>query len=354
MIGALAVAVAASAAPNQRAVGSGAATTGGAEPCHFSDEAGLRLCLGRGGAYAIADAAFTLDPLDQRIHVAQNTTLDGRGLLTIAPSLFGLEINAANVVIRNTRFVGPGPRRTLHPEQNPHSDCLNPRIPEDVFGCAVAIHIQGDGRNLWIDHNEFSRFDQGAVTIYDTGGRFPVGHPDMITVSNNIFRDSFFAGGTGVYERANPMPPEGHVTFYGNLFDHVYRRAPKVAGLYFVHVFNNYYVSWGGDTYPGEHAYGCNHGFGPMVTAGGELLLENNVAEAGACAELVDNQSYDSAAGVHLGYGKVRAVGNLALDGAEIVGGDALSVAPSYTYTLLPADQVKAAVLANAGIAGNH
>ena len=330
-----------------RAIGYGAQARGGVVPCHFSTEASLRACLGRGGADAIADVAFTVKPRAGRLEIAADTTLDGRGLLTVAPSGFGLDIHVSNVIVRNTTFRGPGPTRTLYPAVYPGANCTTPRLPKELFGCAVPIKMRGAAERLWIDHNTFVDCGNACISGWDNGDG--TGRPDMITVSNNVFRDSFFALGFGVNERVVALPSPGHITLYGNLFDHIFRRAPRAAGGYQIHVFNNYWVNWGGGTYPGARIAACNGGFGPSVTGRGEILMEANVAERGLCGELVDNQSYNPADGVARGFGRVRAVGNLGLRGATVTGKDRVDFSPSYPYTLLPVGEVKTAVLANAG-----
>jgi len=300
--------------------------------------------------------ALTVDPGEQRLTIAADTTLDGRGLLTIAPSFFGVDIPASNVVVRNTTFRGPGVGRNLKTEAeggvlppwapNRHSNCATPTLTSEIFGCAVQIQIRGGAKNVWIDHNTFTRCGDICISAYaanDNSGR-----PDMITVSNNIFRGSFFAANFGASARGPTPPPPGHATLYGNLFDHVFRRQPG-AGDSDLHVFNNYWRGFGGATYPDAPVAGCNKGFGPEVTAQAEMLLEANVAEAGLCTEAVQNQPFNPRVGMARGYGKVRAVGNLGLKSATITGSDTLDFTPPYPYRLLPVNQVKEAVLLHAG-----
>jgi pectate lyase len=312
----------------------------------------LRSCLGRGGADAIADVALTVDPGARRLTVAPNTTLDGQGLLTIAPSLRGIDITVFNVIVRNTVFHGPGIGRALNPAvlhmvvPTTHSNCTSPTGTNEIFGCAVQIQIRGGAQDIWIDHNTFSSC--GDICISVLGENDGAARPDMVTVSNNIFRDSFFAANFGLSAMIVILPPPGHATLYGNLFDHVFRRQPG-AGGYQLHVFNNYWRDYGGATYPGARVVGCNKGFGPEVTGQAEMLLEANVAEAGPCREAVDNQFFRPVVGLARGYGKVRAVGNLGLKGATVTGSDTLDFTPTYPYRPLPVNQVKEAVLAHAG-----
>jgi len=338
------------AAAQGRAVGYGGGATGGTTPCHFSDAPGLRACLGRGGAEAIADAPLTVDPGKDRIQVAANTTLDGRGLLTIAPSAIGLAITQSNVIVRNTFFHGPGPSQTLFPAIHPGSNCTTPTLPKQLLGCAVDINLSGAVRDVWIDHDTFWQCGNRCVNGSDYGdGK---GRPDAVTISDSVFRDSYFSVVFGVNATVPVLPPPGYVTLYGNVFDHIFRRAPRAAGGYRMHVFNNYYRDWGGQTYLGSPSVGCGEafkGFGPSVNGTSEMLLEANVAEAGECREAVDNSYFTPAEGYARGNGRVRAVGNLGLRGATISGSDALDFTPTYPYSLMPADRVKAWVMANAG-----
>jgi pectate lyase len=340
-----------------RAIGYGAATTGGSAPCHFADEASLRACLARGGGLAIADRAFSLDPRKHRLAVAANTTLDGEGKLEITPSLYGLDIRASNVIVRNVVFHGTGRRKSILP-QYPDANCSTPTRPEQVFGCMVAIHVVGSARNIWIDHNTFTGCSDICISVWDNNDG--TGHPSAITISNNIFRRSFFGIGVGVAGSAVRLPPPGHLTFYGNLFRDVFRRQPRISSGYQAHVFNNYYT--GPQCHGLGPGLGQGLGFGPSVEASGEILLENNLADEGSCGAHIDNSQFLPApgSGAAKGYGKIDAAGNLgfASDQGNSVrhrlpvmraDRDLLDFTPAYAYRLLPVNEVKAAVLERAG-----
>jgi pectate lyase len=341
-----------------RAVGYGEAATGGTIPCHVRDGTSLRACLGRGGALAIADIAFTFDPGRDRIAVAGNTTLDGRGILAITPPLYGLDIRSANVIIRNIVMHGNGQRKSILPNY-PNANCTTPATPAQVFGCMAGIHIVGGGKNIWIDHNDFSNCGNVCIAIGDNNDGS--GHPDRITVSNNIFRNSFFAVNVTVSGFAAKLPPPGYVTFYGNLFYRVFRRQPMIASGYEAHIFNNYYT---GPICRGRGVgLGEGLGFGPLAEAGGEILFQNNVADPGSCGSHIGNAQFQPAPGngVPKGYGKINATGNVGFTSDQGDSNyislhpnrrdrDTLDFKPNYFYTLLPTDRVKASVLANAGI----
>lgn len=339
------------------AVGYGAATAGGTASCHFADEATLRTCLLRGGALVVADVAVKIDPEKRRFFIAANTTLDGKGLLVITPSWFGLDIEQPNVIVRNVIFHGTGRNASIL-TNFPNARCATPTLAKELFGCMVGIRVGGRAKNIWIDHNSFSDCGNACISIWDSNDG--TGHPDEITVSNNIFRNSFFAAGAGTAGTAGTLPAPGHITFYGNLFDHIFRRQPRIVRGYDAHIFNNYYT---GPVCRGlGPGLGVGPGFGPSVEEGGEILLENNVADPQSCASHIDNSDFVPApgTGVPRGHGKINAVGNLGFvsdsdTGKHRVIGvrpdrDVLGFRPTYAYSLLPAHTVKAAVLGNAGV----
>jgi len=341
-----------------RPQGYGMHATGGATQCHFADEASLRNCLGRGGALAIADVAFSIDPGRNPLMVAPNTTLDGKGLLTITPSLYGLEIRVSNVIIRNVLFHGTGRRASLLPQIYPDANCTTPALAKDVFGCMVGIHVLARARNVWIDHNTFSDCGDICISVWDNNDG--TGHPDAITISNNVFRNSFFAIGVGVAGTAVTLPAPGHLTFYGNLFSAIFRRQPRVSGGYQGHAFNNYYT--GPPCHGVGPGLGLGLGFGPSVEANGEILMENNVAERDTCGSHIGNYDFSPAPGngVAKGHGKINASqnigfvsdqGNSVRDRLPIARADQdhLDFMPTYVYQLLPTDKVRELVLANAG-----
>ena len=335
-------------------IGFGRATTGGgAGPiCHVRDQASLRACVtGDKPAVVTVDAPLTFNPGKQRIEIGSNKTIDGGGNLSIVHDWFAFEVKAAhNVIIRNVRFRGSG--ADLFPEK--HSNCAHPARPVDVEGCGVSISLVGATADVWIDHDVFEACGNKCVVGYGfappTG---PVLAPDLITISNSVFRDSYFGILFGIDMRAatDQLPPRpGRVTVHGNLFERVKERSPRAASGYRIHVFNNVIKDFGGR----GSCRSIEFGFGPSVISGGEILLQNNVIEAWpeptACKAADDFAIRNTTAVVmSRGRGLIASSGNLTLNGATAEGADTV-FAPDYPYSLLPAQEVGAYVRGHAGI----
>ncbi len=337
-----------------QAIGFGRATTGGAggAACHVRDEASLRACVtGDKPAMVTVDAPVTFNPGKQRIEIGSNKTVDGRGNLSLVHDWFAFELkDAHNVIIRDVRFRGSG--ANLFAEK--HSNCAHPARPVDVEGCGVSISLIGATANVWIDHNSFETCGNKCIVGY--GYAPPTGTvqaPDLITISNNVFRDSYFAILFGIDMRAatEQLPPRpGRVTVDGNLFERIKERSPRAASGYRIHVFNNVIKDWGGR----GSSRSTDFGFGPSVISGGEILLQNNVIEAwpdpAACKEADDFAARNTTAAVmSRGRGLIASSGNLTLNGAAAQGADEVFT-PDYPFSLLPAREVAAFVAAHAGI----
>jgi pectate lyase len=335
-------------------VGFGRATTGGgAGPaCHARDEASLRACVaGEKPAVVVMDQPLTFNPGKQKIAVGSNKTIDGAGRLSIVHDWIAFELDGSrNVIIRGVRFRGSG--ADVFPQKQ--SNCAHPSRPRDVEGCGVSISMAGATRDVWIDHNTFDACGNKCITGYgfDRGGG-PIASPDLITISYNIFRDSYFAMLFGVNndvaEARMPAQP-GRVTLYGNLFERIKERSPRAASGYLVHVFNNVIKDFGGP----DGCKSTSFGFGPSVIKGGEILLENNVIEAwpspSACKQADDFAARNRTdAALRRGPGRIRSVGNLGRNGAMAEGDDQVFT-PDYRYGLVPAGQVESYVRANAGL----
>ncbi|MGI8839920.1 MAG: pectate lyase family protein [Caulobacteraceae bacterium] len=349
-----AVLICASSALADQPVGFGRATAGGAggPACHVRDEPSLRACVsGEAPAVVIMDQALTFNPGKQKIEVGSNKTIDGGGRLSIVHDWIAFElIGSRNVIIRDIRFRGSG--ADVFPQKQ--SNCAHPSRPKDVEGCGVSISMSGATRDVWIDHNEFDTCGNKCITAYGfarTPG--PVASPDLITISYNIFRDSYFAMLFGISNDATDaqMPQQpGRITLYGNLFDRIKERSPRAASGYKAHVFNNVIKDFGGP----DGCKSISFGFGPSVIKGGEILLENNVIEAwpspNACKQADDFATRNrTPAALSRGPGRIRSVGNLGRNGAMAEGNDQV-FAPDYPYSPLPANAVEAYVRANAGV----
>ncbi len=334
-------------------VGFGRATTGGGAgpPCRVRDEASLRACVaGTDPAVVVMAAQLTFNPGKRKIEVGSNKTIDGGGQLSIVHDWIAFDLDGSrNVIVRDVRFRGSG--ADVFPQKQ--SNCAHPSRPRDVEGCGVSISMSGATRNVWIDHNTFDTCGNKCITAYGfarTAG--PVASPDLITISYNVFRDSYFAMLFGISNDAadDQMPAQpGRVTLYGNLFERVKERSPRAASGYLAHVFNNVIKDFGGP----DGCKSTSFGFGPSVIKGGEILLENNVIEAwpspNACKEADDFAIRNrTAAALSRGPGRIRSIDNLGRNGATAKGADQVFT-PDYRYSLVPTDRVEAYVRANAG-----
>jgi pectate lyase len=112
-----------------------------------------------------------------------------------------------NVIIRNLRFSGS---------------------PDDL------INVQMFSHHIWIDHNDFSDGDDGAVDIKRGS--------DLVTVSWNRFHDHDKTLLLG-HDDDNAAQDAGRLrtTYHHNWFDGSDQRNPRVRFAPVVHVYNNYY-----------------------------------------------------------------------------------------------------------------
>jgi pectate lyase len=336
----------------QQAVGYGRATTGGrgGPICHVRDEATLRTCVAGANPTVLAvDSLLTVNPGRRPIRVGSNKTIDGGGKLNLTHDWVGFDLGGArNVIIRNVRFRGSG--ADLFPEK--HTNCAHPTRPTDVEGCGVSIQMWGATSNVWIDHDTFDACGNKCITGWgraQTAGAVAV--PDLITISNSAFRDSYYAILFGV---AAPVPADqlptqpGRVTLYGNLFERIMRRTPRAASGYRVHVFNNVIKDFGGRA----SCTSLGFGFGPSATDGAQMLLENNVIEAwpepNACKQADNIGAADETRAKGRGPGLIRSSGNLVRNGAMADGDDHVFT-PEYKYSLTPVGQVESDVRNHAG-----
>ena len=112
-----------------------------------------------------------------------------------------------NVIVRNLRFSG---------------------APDDL------INVQMFSHHVWIDHNDFSDGDDGAVDIKRGS--------DLVTVSWNRFHDHDKTLLLG-HDDDNGAQDAGRLrtTYHHNYFDGSDQRNPRVRFAPIVHVANNYY-----------------------------------------------------------------------------------------------------------------
>ncbi|MET0414515.1 MAG: pectate lyase [Actinoplanes sp.] len=96
------------------------------------------------------------------------------------------------------------------------------------------INIQMFSHHIWIDHNDFSDGDDGAVDIKRGS--------DLVTVSWNRFHDHDKTLLLG-HDDDNAAQDAGRLrtTYHHNYFDGSDQRNPRVRFAPVVHVYNNYY-----------------------------------------------------------------------------------------------------------------
>ncbi|HEY0002761.1 MAG TPA: pectate lyase [Actinoplanes sp.] len=97
------------------------------------------------------------------------------------------------------------------------------------------INVQMFSHHIWIDHNDLSNGDDGAVDIKRGS--------DLVTVSWNRFHDHDKTLLLG-HDDANGAQDAGRlrVTYHHNYFDGSDQRNPRVRFAPIVHVYNNYYL----------------------------------------------------------------------------------------------------------------
>jgi pectate lyase len=309
--------------------------------------------------------------LRQPLTVASNKIIDGRklkhddGPVTITGSerfLFLIE-NRENIIVTDLYFKTQGAPGT-------NADrCNNPQVAQDTVRCGTAIALHGATKNVWVNHSDFDHCGAKCITVWTAPlhsdrprGKVPGG--DLITLSNNVFRNSFFAvliGASGQLPREN-IPDHMRVTLYGNVFYNIYRRAPRAASFVKVHMFNNLMKYWGHAT---ARCVGHDYSWPVSATGEAELLLENNVFTPrldSACKLSVQIQEKQQPGGYHRGDGRVRARGNLLRNGAQPIEENEADVVfnpddqnrpeYSYPYKLRGVDEVARTIEQTAGVRG--
>ncbi|MBO4207058.1 pectate lyase family protein [Micromonospora echinofusca] len=165
------------------------------------------------------------------IGLGADATLSGGGLTIGVPvddTVTSPPANAVhNIIIRNLHLTGA-------------SDDL--------------INVQMFSHHIWIDHNEFSNGDDGAVDIKRGS--------DFVTVSWNHFHDHYKTLLLGHDEDAGPQDiGRLRVTYHHNHFNRSDQRNPRVRFSALAHVYNNYYY---------------DNSYGVASTYDAAVLMENN------------------------------------------------------------------------------
>ncbi|MDT0346485.1 pectate lyase family protein [Streptomyces litchfieldiae] len=122
------------------------------------------------------------------------------------------------------------------------------------------INVQMFSHHIWIDHNDFSNGDDGAVDIKRGS--------DYVTVSWNHFHDHDKTLLLG-HDDDNAAQDDGRlrVTYHHNWFDASDQRNPRVRFGETVHVYNNYYY---------ENSYGVVSAMDAGVVLEGNYFFSVN------------------------------------------------------------------------------
>jgi pectate lyase len=210
------------------------------------------------------------------------------------------------------------------------------------IGQKDAISIDGTSTNVWIDHNELYNSLAVSKDYYDelVSGK---GNIDKITISYNYLHDSWK---TSLWGSSDTNSFNRRVTFYANHWENVNSRLPLFR-FGEAHIFNNYYtniVETGINSRMGaQMRIEGNH----FENAKNPILSKDSSAvgywDIGAeDTNLYDNVTWnpDTCNG--------ETAGTCAVAGPEVATTQAYE--PPYTYTVMPVAEVKAHVIANAGV----
>ena len=228
--------------------------------------------------------------------------LDGRGILIRGSS---------NIIVRN----------------------LTIRYVRDGSGDGIDIDGTRPVRNVWIDHNTFHNRLNVDKDYYDglVDGKLDTSY---VTLSYNIFRDSHKTSLWGHSDNESGSA-DRRITFAFNQFSNITSRAPLLR-FGQTHIYNNYYNQVS-DT-------------GINTRMGNRVRIENNLFEN-------SKNPIVSCYSRQLGFWDARnnQMNNVRWEGASDCAvansGNTATITynPPYSYQLLPVEQVKAHVTANAG-----
>ncbi len=200
-----------------------------------------------------------------------------------------------NIIIRNMKFI------------NTHDDSIN---------------IEESSHHIWIDHCDLSFGYDGLLDIKRGS--------DYVTVSWNHFHDHDKTMLLG-HDDGNAAQDLGRlrVTYHHNWFDGTVQRHPRVRFAEPVHVFNNYYFG--------------NSGYGVASTMDAGVLVEGNYFENVQNPTVTATGTSDP--------GRVVARNNFFVNsGAPQTAGSVAEPSAYYSYTLDNPADVKAIVMAGAGV----
>jgi pectate lyase len=208
----------------------------------------------------------------------------------------------------------------------------NLTIRYNRIGQKDGISIQGTSHHIWIDHNEIYNSLNVDKDYYDelASGKNEI---DNITISYNYLHDSWK---TSLWGKSDSDEYERRVTFLGNRWENAYSRLPLFR-FGQGHVVNNYYkniLDTGINARMGANIRIDGNHFedakNPIVS-----FYSDELGYWDAVDNIFENVTWEeSSSGI--------------IAGPDV--SSTVSYKPNYSYSLIPAKDVKQHVLNNAGV----
>lgn len=195
------------------------------------------------------------------------------------------------------------------------------------------ISIEGPASNIWIDHNEFYNTLDSEKDYYDelVSGKKNV---DNVTISYNILRDSWK---TSLWGSSDTDNAHRRITFHGNHWLNANSRLPLFR-FGEGHIFSNHYE--------GVISTGINSRMGANIKIDGNVFEDSKNPIGSYFSEEVGYWD--------LGDNLFDNVEWVAASGGDITAGpnpeSTVSYDPPYEYSLVPLEDVRTHVAANAGV----
>jgi pectate lyase len=284
------------------------------------------------------------------VKLQPNTTIIGVGATAYLPNGWFKLSSVDNVIIRNIKITNPC---DLTPVWDSGDGAGNYNSEFDGMTVDHSTHV-------WIDHVTFTdapytddmeplgNTDANGVRkhIQCHDGALDVKKAsDYVTVSNTVFAQH--DKNTLVGSSDSNTGDEGHqtISFIGNLYDNVGQRAPRVR-FGKVHLAGNYFTgSKTSAAYP--HLYSVGTGLKSKIISTNNVF-EISGARAGACTDVVKNPNTANPEGNFADSGSL--VNGATLAGCSAPTAVGWSLPSGYPYPKTATAQVKASVLAHAGV----
>lgn len=226
----------------------------------------LRNCARKGNRWVVFDVSGEIS-LEKAVRIANDTTIDGRGA-DITLTNHGLSAaRRENIIIHNLKI-------------------------ERINGDGIIVF---EAKNIWINHVTVGPTTDGTIDITDQS--------QNVTVSWSHIKEqdkTMLIGNSHDKVEDAAMT----VTLHHNWYDNTFKLNPLVL-FASVHMYNNVLSDWG---------EGEGGGSGVRAVYGAQMLLENNVFQAGTNKEAVLN--------IVPGWldvpGYIKARGNSPLNGARV------------------------------------